>query len=116
VLFSVMEDFTLPTGEGVVQFPRITVVGATTDEGALPDAFVNRFPLRPRFEPYTEDDMREIAALGATLGMKLPARRPAMFARRAEGPARGEQLRVNAARARPIRLLTPTGVRRSPTI
>jgi Holliday junction DNA helicase RuvB len=82
VLFSVMEDFTLPTGEGVMQFPRITVVGATTDEGALPDAFVNRFPLRPRFEPYTEDDMTQIAMRSAhTLGMKISREAARMFAR-----------------------------------
>src|SRR4051794_40656661 len=52
VLFNVMEDRTLVSGMGVLDFPHITVIGATTDEGALPDPFVNRFPLRPVLEPY----------------------------------------------------------------
>lgn len=89
VLFSIMEDFTLPTSEGVMQFPRITVVGATTDEGALPDAFVNRFPLRPRFEEYTEDDMAQIATNSArTLGMKLTTDAARAFARASRGVPR----------------------------
>src|SRR4051812_10035455 len=65
VLFSVMEDRTLVTGSGVLPFPAITVIGATTDEGRLPDAFVNRFPLHPEFSPYTVDDLADMAVLNA---------------------------------------------------
>jgi Holliday junction DNA helicase RuvB len=61
VLFNVMEDRTLVSGTGVLPFPAITVIAATTDEGALPDAFVNRFPLRPVIEPYTEDELMTMA-------------------------------------------------------
>lgn len=64
-LFSLMEDFTLPTAYGVIPFPHITFMGATTDEGALPDAFVNRFPIRPRLEEYTVEDMVKIATKSA---------------------------------------------------
>jgi Holliday junction DNA helicase RuvB len=53
VLFSVMEDRTIPTGMGVLPFPAITVMGATTDKGLLPEAFVNRFPIKPPFADYT---------------------------------------------------------------
>ncbi len=82
VLFSVMEDRTLPTGGGVIQFPHITIMGATTDEGVLPDAFINRFPIRPRLETYTEDDMVEIARVNATrLGMLVSLDVARMFAR-----------------------------------
>ena len=89
VLFSVMEDFTLPTGEGVIPFPHITIFGATTDEGALPDAFVNRFPIRPAMDPYTVDEMAVIArsnadALGLAMGMECAT----MFARASRGVPR----------------------------
>lgn len=63
VLYSVMEDRTIVTGLGVEPYPRITVIGATTDEGALPDPFVNRFPLRPQFDPYEIRELVQIARL-----------------------------------------------------
>lgn len=71
ILFSVMEDFTIPTDTGVLDFPRITIIGATTDEGALPDPFVMRFPIRPHLEDYTQNEltimaMRNAAAFGLT--------------------------------------------------
>jgi Holliday junction DNA helicase RuvB len=65
VLFSVMEDFTLPTQGGVLDFPRITFFGATTDEGALPDAFVNRFPVRPPLARYSTTELESIADANA---------------------------------------------------
>lgn len=65
VLFSIMEDFTMPTSEGVIPFPRITIMGATTDEGRLPDPFIDRFPIRPRLERYSVADMTEIAFFAA---------------------------------------------------
>jgi Holliday junction DNA helicase RuvB len=81
VLFSVMEDFTLPTGTGVIPFPRVTIMGATTDEGALPDAFVNRFPIRPRLESYTVPQMARIADTAARrLGLKLTPKAAHTFA------------------------------------
>jgi Holliday junction DNA helicase RuvB len=89
VLFSVMEDFTLPTASGVMQFPRVTIMGATTDEGMLPDAFINRFPIRPRLEPYGEADMAIIARHNAEalkLGLTPSAAR--RFARASRGVPR----------------------------
>lgn len=65
VLFNVMEDRTIVTGSGVLPFPAITVIGATTDEGMLPDPFINRFPLRPVLEPYAEDDLTWMAYCNA---------------------------------------------------
>lgn len=89
VLFSVMEDRTLPTGNGVLQFPHITVMGATTDEGMLPDAFINRFPIRPRLESYTEDDMTEIARRNASaLGLIIKVDVARIFARASRGVPR----------------------------
>src|SRR5437868_10194124 len=82
VLFAVMEDRRLPTSTGVLQFPAITVIGATTDEGMLPDAFVNRFPIRPAREPYTEDDLVTIAEYSAdALGVQIMYDAALIFAR-----------------------------------
>lgn len=82
VLFSVMEDFTLPTGLGVLPFPRITVIGATTDEGALPDPFVMRFPIRPALEEYSENDLAVLAMRNAAkLGLHCSSAVAHRFAR-----------------------------------
>lgn len=61
VLYSIMEDRTMPTATGILPFPEITLMGTTTDEGILPDAFINRFPLRPRLERYSPEHLRLIA-------------------------------------------------------
>jgi Holliday junction DNA helicase RuvB len=61
ILFSLLEDFVIPTQFGLLDFPHITMIGATTDPGLLPTPFLNRFPIRPRLEPYTIDDMKQIA-------------------------------------------------------
>ena len=74
--YSLMEDFTLPTTTGVVAFPQITMIGATTDPGRLPEAFLSRFPLRPRLGRYTEADMILMAARNAH-ALELKITRPA---------------------------------------
>ena len=72
VLYGVMEDRVMATQRGPVPFPHITIIGTTTDEGLLPDAFINRFALRPRLERYTRDELRAIAASNAaTLGLEV---------------------------------------------
>lgn len=70
--YHVMEDRRLATPHGVMEFPAITLIGATTDAGLLPEPFLQRFPLQPRLAPYTEADMERIgegnaAAFGLTL-------------------------------------------------
>lgn len=65
VLFGVMEDRTLTTPTGVLPFPAITIIGATTDPGRLPEAFLNRFPLRPRLVDYSLDELASIAEANA---------------------------------------------------
>lgn len=89
VLFSVMEDFTLPTAHGVLEFPHITVIGATTDEGALPDPFVERFPIRPVFEDYSENDLAVLAMRNAAkLRLQCSSAVAHRFARASRGVPR----------------------------
>jgi len=65
VLYHVMEDRKIDTEQGRFDVPEITVIGCTTDEGMLPEAFLNRFTLKPRLVDYTDDDMQEIVVLNA---------------------------------------------------
>lgn len=89
VLFGVMEDFTLTTASGVLPFPQITVIGGTTDEGALPDAFINRFPVRPRMNKYTVEEMAIIVAQSAPKLKRVIGPEAAMiFARASRGVPR----------------------------
>lgn len=61
-LLKLLEDgvIFLPTGE-VVQLADITVVGATTDRDKLPDTIIDRFPVKPYFEAYHDEDLGRIA-------------------------------------------------------
>lgn len=70
--FHVMEDRRLATTHGIEPFPEITIIGATTDAGLLPEPFLNRFPLQPRLEPYTVEDMTKIVKANAeAMGLDL---------------------------------------------
>lgn len=59
--YHVMEDRKLVTLNGPVSFPAITIIGATTDSGLLPEPFLARFAVRPYLDPYTIEDMAEMA-------------------------------------------------------
>lgn len=65
VLYSIMEDRTIVTPTGVLPYPRVTVIGATTDPGMLPEPFLNRFTLRPVLERYTRADLARIVRANA---------------------------------------------------
>jgi Holliday junction resolvasome RuvABC ATP-dependent DNA helicase subunit len=99
VLYAVMEDRVLPTETGVLPFPAITVIGTTTDEGMLPDAFVNRFALKPRLVAYDEDDLILMAARNAyTLNLQIRRNAARMFAHACRGvPREMNNLIKNAA-------------------
>lgn len=89
VLFSLMEDRTIPTQHGLLAYPKITLIGATTDEGLLPDAFVNRFPLRPTLAPYSTRELAQIARSNArALDVKLSPQAALAFARASRGVPR----------------------------
>jgi holliday junction DNA helicase RuvB len=89
VLYQVLEDKSIVTTTGISSFPDITVVGATTDEGMLPDPFVTRFPLRPALEPYTPRDLCRIALANAqVLGVRLDEDAAIRFATASRGTPR----------------------------
>lgn len=89
VLYELMEDRTITTGVGILPFPSITIVGTTTDEGMLPDAFINRFPIRPVLEPYSLTDIALMGVWNAErlrVGITNPA--AIAFARASRGVPR----------------------------
>jgi Holliday junction resolvasome RuvABC ATP-dependent DNA helicase subunit len=89
VLYNVLEDRTIVSGTGVLQFPEITVIGTTTDEGLLPDPFLNRFPLRPRLERYSREQLVDIGGYNAqALGMKAEREALELFADAGRGITR----------------------------
>lgn len=97
--YSIMEDRTLTTTSGVVPFPRITIIGATTDAGLLPEPFLMRFPLQPRLSPYTVADMTRIVAANAkAVGMALDPGVAEMFGRACRGVPRVANNYVRNAR------------------
>jgi Holliday junction resolvasome, helicase subunit len=63
--FTCLEDRRLMTATGMIAFPSMTFIGCTTDQGLLPEPFLNRFPLRPQLDPYTEDEMAQLALSNA---------------------------------------------------
>lgn len=92
VMYAVMEDRTLTSGSGVLPFPAITIVGTTTDEGMLPDPFLNRFPLRPRLAAYEIGDIAVMAVWNAErLGLRITVE----AASRLAGAARGVPRQIN---------------------
>lgn len=62
ILLKVLEDGVafLPDGE-VVQLDDITVIGATTDRDKLPEPVIDRFKVKPFFQPYTLPELTQIA-------------------------------------------------------
>lgn len=89
VMYHLMEDRTLVTETGVIDFPAITLVACTTDEGKLPPSFLDRFPLQPKLRPYSDDDMIEIAeANGKALDIEITPSATVVFADAARGNPR----------------------------
>ena len=62
ILLKVLEDKVafLPNGE-VKQLNDITVIGATTDKDKLPRTVIDRFKIKPHFQPYTYSELARIA-------------------------------------------------------
>jgi len=64
ILLKALEDAVihLPNGE-VVYLNDITFIGATTDRDKLPEPVIDRFKIKPYFQPYSIPDLAQIAAV-----------------------------------------------------
>jgi Holliday junction DNA helicase RuvB len=84
--YHVMEDQRLITTGGPQPFPACTFIGATTDAGLLPEPFLDRFPLKPQLDEYTEGEMTELASRNAkALGVVIAPEAARCFARASRG-------------------------------
>lgn len=63
--YHALEDRRLPVAGEMLPFPAITFIGATTDAGLLPTAFLNRFPLQITLDAYTVEQMTTLAIANA---------------------------------------------------
>lgn len=89
VFLSLLEDFVVATKMGMVPFPQVTVVGATTDPGRLPDPFLDRFPIEPRLAPYSQRALEVMAESSSrALGLTLMPGVSEMFAQAARSTPR----------------------------
>lgn len=89
VFLNLLEDRTIATESGMLEFPAITVIGATTDEGMLPDPFLARFPLRPRLEPYRHEDITMMAFWNVEqVGLRITREAASLFANASRGVPR----------------------------
>lgn len=89
VFLHLLEDSVIATNEGMLSFPPLTVIGATTDPGRLPDPFLDRFPLQPRLDPYTVPELAEMAVWDTQqIKLKITIEAAQMFAEAARGTPR----------------------------
>lgn len=89
VLYAIMEDRVMPSGAGLLDFPAITILGTTTDEGLLPQSFIDRFPIEPRLEPYDEEALTKMARWnGDKLGVVVIPSAAKIFAHAARNTPR----------------------------
>lgn len=65
VFLTLLEDSVIAAPSGMLGFPRATIIGATTDPGRLPDPFLDRFPLQPRLQLYSQRELSVIAETNA---------------------------------------------------
>lgn len=61
-LLHMLEEGKLYTNDGMVKLNDITIIGATTDAGKLPEPVIDRFVIKPHFEAYTTWDLSLITA------------------------------------------------------
>jgi Holliday junction DNA helicase RuvB len=87
--YSLLEDKRLATRTGMIEFPDVTFIGCTTDAGLLPEPFLARFPLQPRLDPYTVQDMTTLAEANArSLDVPIQEAAAKVFAEAARGTPR----------------------------
>lgn len=100
VFLQLLEDSVIATPAGMLDFPDVTVIGATTDPGRLPDPFLDRFPLQPRLEKYDPIQLALMAIWNAEkLNLKITQEAALAFANAARGTPRIVNNYVRNARA-----------------
>lgn len=67
ILLKVLEDGVAYLPDGTVhELNRITIIGATTDKDKLPETIIDRFKIKPYFQPYKPEELDKITVQFAT--------------------------------------------------
>lgn len=59
-LLHLLDERTLYLNDGIHHLNHFTVIGATTDADKLPETVVDRFPIKPYFQPYSAAELVRI--------------------------------------------------------
>ena len=69
-----LTDGVLMTSRGREEMPDVTVIGATTDLGKLPQTIISRFMVRPKLVEYTPEEGEQLVwNLGQRMGIEVSA-------------------------------------------
>jgi len=110
-LLHMLEERRLYLDSGMIELNEITVIGATTDADKLPETVIDRFAIKPFFQPYSIHELALITArFQGLLDASIPVETTYGIARACRGTPRVARELVVAARD----LMHATG--RTPTI
>lgn len=114
-LLTLIEDgrYTMPSGFEI-ENSDLQIIGATTERGRIIKPLYDRFPIRPEFDPYTDDEMATIA-WGMLTKAKLQGQYDMEFAR-ALGRAAGGVPRQIKQMVIAVRDLIKSGTNSKPDI
>lgn len=99
ILLHILEEGQDHLVSGTVVLPKVTIVGATTDADRLPETIIDRFPIKPIFEPYTVQELALITAkFEGAHGIELPFELTTGIAAACRGTPRVAREMVVAAR------------------
>lgn len=98
-LLPFMVESKLYTESGAVDVPDVTIIGATTDAGMLPQTIIGRFMIKPTLTSYTDTEAAQIAAnLALRMSVTLTGAELAPIARAASGNPRDMRSILTAVR------------------
>lgn len=90
--------FMRPPRHFVLTFKWLTVIGATTEPKNVIKPLRDRFPLRPHFDHYTDDEMTSmVLGMAGRLGVQLDANAAAILGKAAAGEPRAAAALVHTA-------------------
>lgn len=88
-LLPLLEDGYLDTPGGRLECPWITVIAATTERDKIIRPLLDRFPVKPTFDPYTEDDLtRIVEGFARRAGVAIDEQDASVLAKAAGGVPR----------------------------
>lgn len=96
---TLLEEGFIESGGERIYHPNLTVIAGTTARDKVIPAMVDRFPIKPVFEDYTDDEMASIIeGMASRIGLTLPEGMAVELGRATGGTPRNGRGLVEAAR------------------